>query len=178
MRFIAAILLLAVCGHAAETGAQRGLRVQAEQAAQKAAFLASARDGLVIVHYNYQSRGWGWVRVRNITSQPAMFDYREARGLELDTGNITDAADVRFEVTEIASYEVAPGAERVFEVFFFGGRPVAAAAWKDRSGWCANSTQGKSLEVALADARKEAVAERLARKKSVLTPVKGQIVQK
>ncbi len=163
-RSVIAFLLIAALCAAAETPAQKSarqsrLRDQAEREAAHAKLLADSEGGLLIVHYNHGYRGWGWVRVKNIADTPINFDYHLVHAAELETGNIVEAADIKFGQNEIASYEVKPGEERAFNVFFFGGRATAAAGWRGHDAWCVGGQTYTDLTEPLKAARKAAVAQ-------------------
>lgn len=157
----------------AHQGAKEYAEWQAKQNAEAAGRLALSNNGLALVSFSWRADGWCTVGVQNITTSSITFDYHQLRGVELDTGTIVEAGDIKFTVREIASYDLGKYQRRNFTVKF-SGRRIAAVAWKERADWHVGTESFASIAPAQALVHKQLAAERLAKKKRMLTPVQGQ----
>jgi hypothetical protein len=146
---------------------------QARQNTEAAGRLALSNHGLALVSFSWRADGWCTVGVQNITTSSISFDYHRLRGVELDTGTIVEAGDIKFNVREIASYDLGKYQRRNFTVKF-SGRRIAAVAWKERDDWHVGTETFASIGQAQALVHKQLAEQRLAARKRMLRPVEGQ----
>ncbi len=160
-------------------GAKRPPIPQADADAFAAAQAKAAtltRDGIRIRAMHTDANGWAMVALTNTTSSTVTLDYHQIRGLEMDTGNIVPAGDVRFELREIATYALDPNQTRTFRIAF-AGRKVIAVAWAGSDQYITDANLGKAATTTAPEAlrltRTEAAKQRMAQKAHQLTPAPG-----
>lgn len=152
---------------------QNAKDMAATEAARLAGIAARSRDGIYINSIQTTLDGWTLVKVTNGATSSVTFDYHQLRGLELDTGNVVPAGDVKFLLREVASYSLGRYEVRTFRVKF-AGRKVAGVNWVGLDGWLLDSSISESFipttDEALSIARKAAVERRIAERKRQFNP--------
>jgi hypothetical protein len=99
--------------------------------------LARSPDGLLIHRWQAAEPNRLIVQIKNVKGSQLTFDYHQLRAVELNTGVVIQAGNVRFFPNEDASYVIPSGNTRSFQVEFSGGRVIAALSWAKCEKWTA-----------------------------------------